>query len=177
MGVYKRGDVWWFKFNWNGKTIRESTKHTNKRVAEQIEAARKTALAKGEVGIRDRPPVPTFGDFAKNDFLPYVESHFADKRSTLAYYRIQVKHLTGHGPLSACAWTRSRRRSSQALSKNGGERSMRCRASTGHCRFFGECCTLPLNGARSTRLLRKSPSYLESDGGNESCRKRKKPTI
>jgi integrase len=95
--------VWWFKFNWNGKTIRESTKHSNKRVAEQIEAARKTALAKGEVGIRDRPPVPTFGAFAKNDFLPYVESHFAEKRSTLAYYRIQVKHLTEHGPLAACA--------------------------------------------------------------------------
>ena len=45
MGVYKRGDTWWFRFNWNGETIRESTKQTNKRVAEQIEAARRTGLA------------------------------------------------------------------------------------------------------------------------------------
>ena len=45
MAVYKRGGVWWYKFNWNGRTIRASTKVTNKRTAEQIEAARKTELA------------------------------------------------------------------------------------------------------------------------------------
>jgi hypothetical protein len=42
MAVYKRGKVWWFKFTFNGEQCRESTKQTNKRVAEQIEAARKT---------------------------------------------------------------------------------------------------------------------------------------
>jgi hypothetical protein len=52
MAVYKRGRVWWYKFNWNGEPIRESTKQTNKRVAEQIEAAKRMALAKGEVGIK-----------------------------------------------------------------------------------------------------------------------------
>ena len=46
MSVYKRGRVWWYKFTWNGKPIRVSTKQTNKRVAEQIEAAHKTSLAK-----------------------------------------------------------------------------------------------------------------------------------
>ena len=59
MAVYKRGKIWWYKFNWNGEPIRESTKQTNKRIAEQMEAAHKTSLAKGEVGIRDRKPVPT----------------------------------------------------------------------------------------------------------------------
>ncbi len=70
MAVYKRGNVWWYKFTWNGEQIRESTKQSNKRVAEQIESAHKTSLAKGEVGIRDRVPVPTLRDFAKNDFTP-----------------------------------------------------------------------------------------------------------
>jgi hypothetical protein len=42
MAVYKRGDVWWYKFTFSGELIRESTKQGNKRVAEQIEAARKT---------------------------------------------------------------------------------------------------------------------------------------
>jgi hypothetical protein len=65
MGVYKRGDTYWFRFTWNGEEIRESAKTRNKRTAEQIEAARKTQLAKREVGIRDRAPVPTFGDFVK----------------------------------------------------------------------------------------------------------------
>jgi hypothetical protein len=55
MAVYKRGKIWWYKFNWNGETIRESTKQTNKRTAEQMEAAKRTALAKGEVGIKEKP--------------------------------------------------------------------------------------------------------------------------
>jgi hypothetical protein len=49
MAVYKqpKSKNWWYKFNWNGEAIRESTKQTNKRVAEQMEAAHRTALAKG----------------------------------------------------------------------------------------------------------------------------------
>jgi hypothetical protein len=43
MAVYERGEVWWFKFVWNGELIRASTKQGNKRVAEQIEASRKAA--------------------------------------------------------------------------------------------------------------------------------------
>ena len=44
--------------------IKESTKQGNKRVAEQMEAARKTQLAEGEVGIEDRKPIPTLREFA-----------------------------------------------------------------------------------------------------------------
>jgi hypothetical protein len=40
-------------------------KLTNKRVAEQIEAAHKTALAKREVGIRERKTVPMLKEFAE----------------------------------------------------------------------------------------------------------------
>jgi integrase len=101
MGVYKRGGTWWFKFVWNGETVRESAKTGNKRSAEQIEAARKTQMAKGEVGIRDRAPVPTFTEFVKRDFLPHVEAHFADKPSTLRYYRVQLGHLTAHPAFAA----------------------------------------------------------------------------
>ena len=69
MGVYKRGDTYWYRFNWYGEQVRESTKQSNKRVAEQIEAARKTALAKGEVGLHERRKAPTLADFAETDFL------------------------------------------------------------------------------------------------------------
>jgi integrase len=100
MAIYRRGDLWWFKFTWKGESIRESTKQGNKRIAEQIEAARKTMLARGEVGIRDRAPVPTFEDFVKRDFLPHIQANFADKRTTLAYYRVQLGHLTGYSPLA-----------------------------------------------------------------------------
>src|ERR1035441_3546384 len=86
MAVYKRGCVWWYKFTWNGEPIRESTKQTNKRVAEQIEAAHKTSLAKGEVGIRDRTVAATVRQFANTDFLPFCRSTFAAKPKTLSYY-------------------------------------------------------------------------------------------
>jgi integrase len=95
MAVYKqpKSKNWWYKFTWNGEAIRESTKQTNKRVAEQMEAAHRTALAKGEVGIRDKKPVPTLKDFAEHDFLPFVCSTFAAKLKTLAYYRNGVARL------------------------------------------------------------------------------------
>ena len=98
--VYKRGRIYWYKFAWRGEMIRESTKLSNKRTAEQIEAAHKASLAKGEVGIRDRKPIPTLAEFAKGDFLPHVRSRFAEKPATLAYYEIQIRHLTEHAPLA-----------------------------------------------------------------------------
>jgi len=86
MGVYKRGKVWWYRFTWKGEAFRESTKQTNKRVAEQMEAAHKTSLAKGEVGLRDRKPAATLREFANSDFLPFCRSAFAAKPNTLGYY-------------------------------------------------------------------------------------------
>jgi hypothetical protein len=95
MAVYKqpKSKYWWFKFNWNGDTVRESTKQTNKRVAEQMEAARKTGLAKGEVGIRDRKRVSTLKDFSEKQFLPFVRSTFAAKVKTRLYYENGVQNL------------------------------------------------------------------------------------
>ena len=63
MAIFKRGRVYWYHFVFNGKHIQESTKQGNPRVARQMEAAHRTSLAKGEVGIRERKPVPTFTDF------------------------------------------------------------------------------------------------------------------
>jgi integrase len=104
MAVYKQkaSKNWWYKFTWNGELIRESTKQTNKRVAEQMESAHKTSLAKGEVGIRDRVSVPTLKDFAERDFKPYVESRFQNKPKTLEYYRTGLKNLNGYAPLAGC---------------------------------------------------------------------------
>lgn len=105
MSVYKQKDSknWWYKFTWRGEQIRESTKQTNKRLAEQMEATHKASLAKGEVGIRDRTPVPTLKDFAERDFKPYIESHFQNKPKTLEYYRTGLKNLCGYAPLAGCS--------------------------------------------------------------------------
>ena len=100
MGVYKRGRVWWYRFNWRGETFRESTKQSNKRVAEQIEAAHRTSLAKGEVGIRNRTPAMTIRQFANRDFLPFCRSTFVGKTKTLAYYENGTARLLEYPALA-----------------------------------------------------------------------------
>jgi hypothetical protein len=33
VGIYKRGEVYWYKFIWQGRSVRESTKQGNDKVA------------------------------------------------------------------------------------------------------------------------------------------------
>jgi hypothetical protein len=102
MSVYKQkgSKNWWYKFTWRGRQIRESTKQPNKRVAEQIEAAHKAGLAKAEVGIREKKPVPTLREIIDNDFGPFVESRFASEAKTIEYYQIGLKNLREFEPLA-----------------------------------------------------------------------------
>src|ERR1700737_232124 len=95
MGIYKRGDVWWYRFKFAGESVRESTKQCNKRVAEQMEAARKTQLAKGEVGLADRKPIPTLTAFAPK-FMEAIETHCAEKPATIRFYKDKVKCLLAY---------------------------------------------------------------------------------
>jgi integrase len=93
MAIFKRGRVYWYHFIFNGEHVQESTKQGNPRMARQMEAAHKTALAKGEVGFRERKKV-SLGDFLKNEFLPFVESKFKSaKPRTLRYYEYGAKTL------------------------------------------------------------------------------------
>ena len=103
MAVYKqpKSKYWWYKFVSNGEPIRESTKQTNKRVAEQMEAAHRTALAKGEVGIRERKIVPTLAEFAERDFRPFVAATFSAKIKTRKYYEYGVKSLMSFEKLAS----------------------------------------------------------------------------
>lgn len=61
MVVYKQrnSNNWSYRFMWQGEVIRRSTKQSNKRIAEQMAAAHKPSLAKGEVGIREKKLAPT----------------------------------------------------------------------------------------------------------------------
>src|SRR5437764_1526192 len=93
MSIYKRGGVYWYKFMWNGKLIRESTKQGNDKVARQMEAAHRTSLAKGEVGLRDKKPVRSVREFLEKDFVPYVKTNRATKLSTVEYYAAGAKML------------------------------------------------------------------------------------
>lgn len=85
--------VYWYKFMWKGKLIRESTRQGNDKVARSMESAHRTSLAKGEVGIREKA-VPLLKDFLKQQFLPYIETRHSSKPNTLRYYKDGSAMLT-----------------------------------------------------------------------------------
>jgi integrase len=101
MGLYKRGGIYWYRFVWNGELIRESTRQTNKRVAQQMEAPHRASLAKGEVGIRERKAAPTLQKFMEADFLPFVRTTKASKPNTVRFYENSVASLTAYSKLSS----------------------------------------------------------------------------
>ena len=100
--VYKqpKSKNWWYKFTWNGKAIRESTKQTNKRLAESMEATHKSALARGEVGIREKQQIPTLKAFGEESFLPFVRSTHAAKPNTVRFYANSVAILSAYSKLA-----------------------------------------------------------------------------
>jgi len=101
MAVYKQksSNKWSYKFSWNGVLIRKSTKQTNRRVAETMEAAHRTALAKGEVGIREKKPVPTLREFAPR-FEEAVKTLNAEKPATVSFYKEKLRRLLDYGPFA-----------------------------------------------------------------------------
>jgi integrase len=92
--IYKRGKFYWYKFMWEGKLVRKSTKVGNDKVARNMESAHRTALAKGELGIREKKIAPTLAAFLKKDFLPFAKTKHAGKPNTLRYYKVGAASLT-----------------------------------------------------------------------------------
>jgi hypothetical protein len=82
--ILKRGKrgTYYFKFMWRGKSVYRSARTTNPKLARQVEAATRAALAKGDVGILERNPAPTLADFAGSRFLPWAEATFDAKAKT-----------------------------------------------------------------------------------------------
>ena len=109
MAVYKQRNSknWWYKFTWNGEPIRESTKQTNKRVAEQMEAAHRAALAKGEVGIRDGRPFQRSLSSRTKSFC-HLSSRASRTSQRPSSIRNGLKRLKGFLPWRGADSTQSR---------------------------------------------------------------------
>src|SRR6266581_2628854 len=94
--------VYWYKFRFNGKLIRESTKQRNDKVARQMEAAHRTSLAKGEVGIRDKKPVLSLAEFCDKRFAPWTEST-SSLKTWRDFYRVGLMAIRAYTPLASLA--------------------------------------------------------------------------
>jgi len=98
MAIYKRGGVYWYVFRFKGERIRETTHQGNPNVARQIESGRLTALAKGEVGIIEKPKAPTFKEFAPR-FEKAIETLCKSKPATIDFYKERLRRLLEYAPL------------------------------------------------------------------------------
>lgn len=90
MALYKRGKTWWMSFQYEHRHIQKSTKCTNKRDAETVERAYRTQLAKGEVGIEERPDAPAFSE-AVEEFLKWSKIEHRTKPNTVRSYESTSK--------------------------------------------------------------------------------------
>ena len=100
--IYKRGNVYWYKFMWSGQLLRESTKQGNDKVARQMESAHRTSLAKGEVGIREKKPQPTLVQFIEKRFEPWAKATFekTSPKTWLDWYRVGLRAIKAYKPLA-----------------------------------------------------------------------------
>jgi integrase len=102
MAIFKRGRIYWYHFVFNGQHVQESSKQGNPRVARQMEAAHKTALAKGEVGIREKKPMPTLANFIRDRFEPWAKAQFeyTSPKTWKCWYRTNLRVLRAFLPLA-----------------------------------------------------------------------------
>jgi integrase len=98
MSIFKRGNVYWYHFLFNGEHVQKSTKQGNPRTARQMEAACRTALAKGEVGIIAPKTAPLFSELAKR-FLAHVQTRHENKPQTVIFYTAKMNRLLSYEPL------------------------------------------------------------------------------
>ena len=102
--IYKRGRIYWYKFTWYGKLIRESTKQGNAKVARTMESAHRTSLAKGEVGIREKKAAPTLSEFCETRFESWANATFETTRpNNWFWFRSGIRRLTANEELAKAA--------------------------------------------------------------------------
>jgi integrase len=90
VSVYKRGDVWWYKFRFAGQIIRESSKSDSKTVAREAERARHRQLEEGFNRIERQRAAQLFSVAAEN-WLSTKQTHLAPR--SVAIERANLKHL------------------------------------------------------------------------------------
>jgi integrase len=90
--LYKRGDVYWYEFRFNGQRIQQSAQTRNKEAARQIESAHRVRLAKGEAGILERPTAPTLTEFGQR-FESAIVTLCAEKPATIRFYKEKLRRL------------------------------------------------------------------------------------
>jgi len=100
MSIFKRGNVYWFHFVFERRHYQQSTKQGSKTVARQIEAAIRSDLAKGRVGIEKQQSLPTLEEFKRRVMEEVRKLHEADHPRTIEFYEQTFKRVLSFRPLA-----------------------------------------------------------------------------
>jgi integrase len=91
VSLYRRGDVWWYKFRFAGQMIRESSKSASKTVAKEAERQRRREMEESWNQIKRRKLPPIFST-AANDWL---KSRTNIAPATERSYKLAISQLEG----------------------------------------------------------------------------------
>ncbi len=116
MSVYKRGDLWWYKFRFSGQMIRESTKTKSKTVAKDAERVRRRQLEESWNQIKRRTLPPRF-DHASDLWLRSVKPHLSDRTQDIYDVALRCHLRPAFGAVLLCDIDASRITSYQARRK------------------------------------------------------------
>jgi integrase len=93
MTIYKRGDIWWYGFVYNGQRFRESTECTRKTEAKEVEMRRREELRRGEDVSRSKGKQALFPAATK----VWMDTNKARwSKSNVDIQEYNIRHLTGH---------------------------------------------------------------------------------
>lgn len=90
MSVYRRGRTWWFRFQFNGRTYRETSKSKSKTVALDAERARRRELELGYNGVTKKQRAQIWSVVA-DAWLQMKEAHLSPR--SVIIEKLNFKHL------------------------------------------------------------------------------------
>jgi integrase len=177
VSIYKRGEVYWYKFRWTIKPqdgqsenylIRQSARTGNLKRAREMQEEHRRALRLGHIHPAEQwpkpkqqaPKIPTLREFTKQ-FLAYVEVQ--KKPGTARFYRVcsnrvllfsaladaLLTDITGEAVSKYAHWRKSTSPEDSVLTVNGELRTLR----------------RMLNLAQEWGLIPQTPSIHELPGG------------
>lgn len=75
MAVYRRGKIWWYTFQFEGRRMQQSSGFTNKTAALRAEAKRKADLLDRRAGFTQIKLAPKFEEFVKTFLVWSKQQH------------------------------------------------------------------------------------------------------
>jgi integrase len=93
MGLYKRGEVWWYEFEFRGQRIRESTGSNSKTLAVRAERQRRRDLEESANGVRPARR-PVLFSTAAREWIAANRARWS--QSNVSIQEFNLKHLSAY---------------------------------------------------------------------------------